>query len=348
MSRGGSSTRGGRFQDKGDKGVKGLDALKEKYAVKDPVLMSTGILIFDTLLGGGIPKGSFIELASESGLGKSTLMASVARFMAMSGLKVQWWDYEHALTDGLKEGLGLMAVPEGNFIHLEPTTYGDGEEILEGLSDDEVPDIIIVDSETGMLPDKLVGDSILSMEPGVKSRISSSFLQKYKGWARKKQMSIVFINQMRVKMGDRFSQVSVDSAGGNALKFYCDIRLRMRKGLDLTREEDTPEGKKKVIYGVEAIMWAVKNREARSHVELTLPIIFGRGVSNLMILKTILITAGCVVSAGSYFKINIEGVHEGTVQGNKGLFDVLKNYRKEIEAYIKDKDLLFLSREIEK
>lgn len=329
----------------GDRKRLSLNDIKIKFAPQPPQMDSSGIMYFDILLGGGLPRGSIIELAGPTGLGKSTLCANISRNYCGDRRKVQWWDYEHALTNGLKDSTGLAQFEGENFHHLTPITYGDGEEILESMKIDELPDLIIVDSETGMLPDKMREGSILDQEPGVKSRLCSNFLQKYKGWIRKNGVTMVFINQMRTKIGAGFKQVVEDSAGGNAFKFYADIRLRMRKGADIVRQEITPEGEKKVIYGAEAIIWAIKNREAKSHVELTMPIIFGKGVSNLQILKNILVGAGLVVQAGSYFKIAIDGIYEGNVQGNKGLIEVLKGHRMEIENLIRERELAFLSRE---
>lgn len=327
--------------------IVGTEKIRAKYAPSPPELMPTQIMYVDLILGGGLPRGSMVEVASPSGLGKSTLMAHISRNLCAAGERVDWWDYEHCLTAGLRASIGLTPYENGLFHHLEPTTYGDAEEILEGISDADQPNLIVVDSEAAMLPDKLKDASILQMEPGIKARLSSNLLQKYKGWCRQRAITMVFINQMRTKMGDRFTQVTEDSAGGNALKFYCDIRLRMRRLADLTREENTPEGKKKVTYGVECALWAIKNKEARSHVELTLPIIFGKGVSGIQIFKNILVKAGCVEAAGSYFKISMPGVHEGNVQGNKGLYAFLKERRPDVEKFIKDQGLLVLSTEIE-
>jgi len=341
MARGRQSTKIERSN------IKGISALSEKYKIGDVEVMPSGIFYLDLLLGGGIPRGRFIELASPSGLGKSTLALNVAKNLCEQGYIVHWWDYEHALTNGLIEGVGIEEFVGSKFLHLEPMTYGDAEEILDGMAQTEYPDLIIIDSETAMLPDKMVNDSILSMEPGVKSRLSSNFLLKYKGWAKKNQVSILFINQMRTKISFIANQTTDDSAGGNALKFYCDYRIRGRRTADMVREEMTPEGKKKVIFGVEAALWAVKNRNVRSHVELTFPIVFGRGVSNIQILRNILVNNGLATSAGSYFKVTIEGVYEGTVQGNKGLNQVIRENKDAIENMIKEKGFLDLVKEIE-
>lgn len=326
--------------------VVGITALLNKFSSKSVEVMSTGIFYLDILLGGGIPRGKFIELASPSGLGKSTLMLTVSKNLCVDGYKVHWWDFEHALTEGLKEGVGIKSFEGDNFIHLDPDTYGDAEEILDGMEEKDYPDLIVIDSETAMLPDKLQNTSILTMEPGIKARMSANFLQKYKGWARKSQVTIVFINQMRTKI-NFLGNTTEDSAGGNALKFYCDLRLRGRRVSDLDREEMTPEGKKKIVYGVQAGLWAVKNREVRSHVELTFPIIFGRGVSNIQILKTLLVGNGFVVSAGSYFKVNIPEIYEGTVQGNKGLIPVIREHREAIESMLLSSGCVELVKEIE-
>lgn len=334
-------------REKTDIGLKSFEQVKSSYAPAEYELLFTGIIPLDLVLGGGIPRGSFVELASPSGIGKSTLMAHVSKNLGVLGRRVDWWDYEHALTDNLKEQLGLKAVEEaGKFNHLELITYGDAEIVLETMiaKEKEFPDLIVVDSETSMLPDKLKDVSITNIEVGLKSRLASVFLQKYKGWARKNKVTFVFINQMRTKIGKMFN-VQDDSAGGNALKFYCDIRLRMKRDRDITRREDTLQGEETVIYGIECSLWAIKNRNVRSHIEVPLPIIFGRGVSNLWVLKTILIAFGCVEPSGSYFKVMIPSVIEGqNVQGNKGLFALLKQHSEEITKYLVDNELLYLTK----
>lgn len=330
-----------------NKGKIGREGLVKKFAPVETEVVPTGIIPLDLVLGGGFPKGVFIEMASPSGLGKSTIMAHVAKNFCAKGKRVDWLDFEHALTPGLKDGIGLTGYEkDGLFTHFDPVTYGDAEEILEGMGD-EKPDMVVIDSESAMLPDSAIDVSIVDTQAlGLKARVSAAFLNKFKGWAKRGGTTIVFINQMRVKFETRGRTMMAfeDSAGGNAFKFYMDIRLRLRRTGDLTREEDTIEGKKKVIYGVEAAIWALKNRNVRSHIELTAPIIFGRGVSNNMVIKNILIRAGVVSSAGSYFKINMGNVYEGTVMGNKGLNQFIKENKEAIEKYIADNDLMFLVR----
>lgn len=341
--------KGATPENRGGKLVQGRSNLESKYKPTDSEIIPTNIIPLDLILGGGFPRGRFIEIASPSGLGKSSLMAHVARNFCSQGIRVDWFDFEHALTDSLKEGIGLLEHQEsGLFTHFEPITYGDAEEILEGLEPSRYPVMIVIDSESSMLPDKALITSVADdAAMGIKARVSSNFLAKYKGWSKKNGIIIVFINQMRTKMEQRGRQFVVweDSAGGNALKFYCDIRLRMRRVGDIVKEEETIEGMKKIIYGVEVVAWAVKNRNERSHIEITLPIIFGKGVSNLQIIKNVLINAGLVVQAGSYFKISMENVFEGNVQGNKGLNGFIKDNREAIDKYIKDNDLLFLVKE---
>lgn len=343
MARGRSSPKAERSTN-----VVGFSNLRSKYSVADTEIMPTGIITVDVLLGGGFPRGKMVELCGQTGTGKTTLMAAVSKFLCSEGRRVHWWDYEHSLTAGLKSGVGLDAYEGDKFFHLEPTTYGDAEELLDGMATEDYPDMIVVDSETAMLPDRLGELSILNMEPGIKARMCSNFLLKYKGWVKGNNICMVFINQMRTKISFHANQTVEDSAGGNAFKFYMDVRLRMRRIADLVREEMTVDGKKKVIYGAETAVWAVKNREVRSHIELNLPVVFGKGVSAIQIIKNLLVNSGYVVSAGSYFKINLPslGFEGQAVQGNKGIFQFIKENRVGLENFIKEEELLFLSKEI--
>lgn len=331
-----------------NKNVVGRDKISEKYLPVNSELMKTDIIPLDLVLGGGIPRGALVELAGPTGTGKSSVMAHVSKNLCSRGLKVDWMDFEHALTSGLKQGIGLQEYEERQlFTHLDPITYGDAEEILEGLGN-ELPDLIVVDSDVAILVDSSMDISIIDTQAiGLKSRVEAIFLAKYKGWVRKNNVTIVFINQMRTKFESRGrSMIAIeDSAGGNAFKHYMDIRLRLKRTGDLKRKDSTIEGEKEIIYGAETALWAVKNKNVRSHIELSMPIIFGRGVSNMMVIKTVLVEAGLVVSSGSYFKINIPGVYEGSVQGNKGLNEFIKEKRKEVDEYIQKNEMLFLVRE---
>lgn len=330
----------------------------EMYARKDTRRVSTGIIILDVLLGGGFPVGDYVELCSDTGLGKSTMAAQIARTYAKTEGWVLVLDYEHAWTDGLIETMNLGKLVDADYIRLlQPITYGDGEIILDMLPNDNLPSLIIFDSATAMLVDKQAvdvqaeiktakqaGDKKLKAGSGIgaKARSEAAFMIKYKGWARKNEITCLYVNQIRTHFTTQFKAYE-DSAGGNAFKFYCDVRLYMRRTADIKRQENTIDGPQQVICGNEVKVRAKKNRGHRSHIDVPMEIYFGKGVSNYKSIANVLVGSGAVVQSGSYFKIDI-GDTQMNVQGWAGLIEYVKSNTQYLKSYIQDQGLGVLTK----
>lgn len=314
------------------------------FARKPTVRIPTNVLILDILLGGGIPIGDYVELCSESSLGKSTLTLQIMKQYAKLGGWVLILDFEQGITEELIDSIGLTDYIKDESIRiLQPITYGDGEEILDSLNPEDLPSIVLIDSITSMLIDPELSvkkDGTKNRAIGLKSRCESDFLIKYKGFARKNGITFIFINQVRTKFTKSF-RAYTDSAGGNALRFYCDLRLFMRKTQDLVRREQTLSGIKDVIYGNTVEMVARKNRGNRSFIGVPLDIIHGKGISNYKSVANVLISSGLVKQSGSYFKILIED--EINVQGWKGLLKYVKENYAKLRILVKEKGLLKLT-----
>ena len=198
-----------------------------------------------------------------------------------------------------------------------------------------------------MLPGKLKEESIGDVLPGIQARYTSNFLQKYKSVVKEFPVSFLFINQVRTKLNFR-GMSTVDSAGGYALKFYMDIRIKMRKSTKLTKMMDTIEGRKEVEYGAETYISAVKNRYNKPFIEGCMHIIYGKGVSNLAAYVKWLETQGIFTGGGGgWFSIKFKDNEPVKVRGTQALHDWVKQNIQEVSAYIEDNGGFLLVKESE-
>lgn len=314
-------------------------------------VMPTGVINFDAILGGGVRKGQWVELFSESGLGKSTILLFSCLRWCEAGRQVLYLDAEHAVNDSQIDGIGLRSFIEaGKFILVNPVDWADVEDVLDSIEVEENrPDVVIFDSLTAFLVTSRKKDkskvSILDTEIGRRAQIEANFANKYKSMARKLQVAMIFVSQMRMKSENRGPGITVfyeDSASGNAVKFYFDIRVRMKRSSQLVRNELVMGEKTEVPYGVIASAWAVKNRFARPFIPVNLAVIFGRGVSNAITLFETMKTLGLCEVRGSYFKFKVPGLEEKTFQGTQLALDFVKANIVVITGYMNKNNLLDL------
>lgn len=304
-------------------------------ANEDTEFIPSGSIVLDSVLGGGIPSGTYIEIASESGLGKSTLALEASRVACSLGKGVVYLDYEQAVNSSQLKGIGVNEYLGENFFWYQPVTFKDGEDIIEGLSKEEELAYFIIDSATAMLPEKLKDKSVEDIQPGVQARMASKFLLKYKSLARKQNVNFIFINQMRMNINFRGTSRLV-SSGGNAQKFYSDIRLRMDKEKELKRTEETVEGKEKVSYGADVGIWAIKNRYERPFIRAVMTIIYGKGVSNLMAYYRWLTDEGAVNhKGGGHYDIKLGDI-EDKIRGKEEVVKYIKENKDIVKEYIEN------------
>ena len=170
--------------------------------------------------------------------------------------------------------------------------------------------------------------------PGVDSRVMSNFLKKYKAEAVRNGVTWIIINQMRTKISFMGATGEVE-AGGNALKFYPDIRLQMKKAFKgtLEREEETATGKQKVPFGAICTIWATKNRYERPGIPLNLAIIFGKGISNEYAYYDFLFNDGSVTKSGAWFNIKVGGI-EAKAHGVSQVIDWINEHKDLVREHI--------------
>lgn len=316
--------------------------LSKKYkSIGKAEFVRSGSVVLDAILGGGIPRGVFISWSAENGCGKSTGALHVSRTYCMQNKRVLYLDYEGGVNENQLESMGLTQYlydpdtnPDGLFYLYQVQTYKDAETILDEIMSDV--DLVIIDSVTAILTEKVKGASSEDILPGIDSRVMSTFLKKYKADAVRNGTSWLMINQMRTKIAMGFGQQTHDDeAGGNALKFYPDIRLIMKKAFKgtLERDEETATGKQKVPFGAICTIWAVKNRYERPKIPLNLTILYGKGIDNNFAYADFLTNKGCIVKNGAWFNIKMDG-HEDKVNGMSRVIDWISAHKDDVRSYI--------------
>lgn len=314
---------------------------KQYHSIGEVEFTRSGSVVLDAVLGGGIPKGVFILWSAENGCGKSTGSLHISRVYCMQGKKVLYLDYEGGVNPSQIEGIGLtdylydpVKNPDGLFILFQVQTYKDAENILDQLMLDV--DLVIIDSATAMLTEKVKGSSSEDALPGVDSRVMSNFLKKYKAEAVRSGVTWILINQMRTKISFMGATGDVE-AGGNALKFYPDIRLQMKKAFKgtLERDEETATGKQKVPFGAICTIWATKNRYERPGIPLNLAIIFGKGISNEYAYYDFLTNDKSIVKQGAWYTIKMDGL-EAKVHGVSQAIDWINEHKDAVISHVKN------------
>ena len=319
-----------------------INSLYDSYnSLNRGTFTRSGSVVIDALLGGGIPQGVIILWSSESGCGKSTGSLHISKAYCRTGKKVAYFDYEGGVNEdqlihtGLSEYLyDKNTNPEGLFYLFQLQTYKDAEKVIDEIMDDM--DLVVFDSVTSMLPEKLKGVSSEDSLIGIDARIMSVFLKKYKANVVRSGCSWILINQLRTKIATGYGQHTADvEAGGHALKFYPDIRIIMKKAYQgtLEREEDTAVGKQKVPFGAICTIWTEKNRYARPKIPLNLAIIYGRGISNSFAYADFLMYKGAIKKTGSWFNIKFGDFNE-KAQGINKVIDWIEEHRVEVREFI--------------
>lgn len=319
---------------------KKVEELSKQYkSIGEPEFVRSGSVVLDAILGGGIPKGVFILWSAENGCGKSTGSLHISRTFCVQGKKVLYLDYEGGVNKSQLEGIQLdkfkydpVTNPDGTFFLYQVQTFKDAETILDEIMTDM--DLVVIDSMTAMLTEKVKGASSEDVLPGQDSRVMSVFLKKYKAEAVRNGVSWIMINQMRTHI--RFMGATTDEeAGGNALKFYPDIRLLMKKAYKgtLERDEDTATGKQKVPFGAICTIWTEKNRYERPKIPLNIAMIFGKGIGNEYAYYDFLMKEKCINKTGAWYTITLDDVSE-KVNGMNKVIDWIADNRDAVKRFI--------------
>ncbi len=284
----------------------------------------TGALSLDIALGiGGIPRGRIIEIFGPESSGKTTLaLHAIAETQKMGG-EAAFIDAEHALDPVYAKNLG---VDIDNLIVSQPDTGEQALEIAEALIRSGAIDIIIVDSVAALVPKAEIDGDMGDSHIGLQARLMSQALRKLAGAINKTNAVIIFINQLREKVGIMFGNPET-TPGGRALKFYSSVRLDIRKIENIKQDGE--------VVGNRVRVKVIKNKVAPPFREAEFDIVYGKGISKEGNILDLAVNLDIVEKSGAWFSYNGEKIGQGRENVKKYLSENPK-VMDELEKKIRD------------
>jgi len=269
-------------------------------AIEPIPVISTGSLSLDLALGiGGVPRGRVIELYGPESSGKTTLALHIIAQAQKAGGTVAFIDAEHALDAAYAKKLG---VDTDNMLISQPDTGEQALEITETLVRSGAVDCIVIDSVAALVPKAEIDGEMGDSHMGLQARLMSQALRKLTGTVSKSKTCVVFINQIRMKIGVMFGNPET-TTGGNALKFYSSVRM------DIRRISSLKEGDE--VIGSRVRVRVVKNKVAPPFKEAEFDIMFGTGINYEGELLDIGTTHNLIQKSGTWFSYGDERMGQG-------------------------------------
>jgi len=287
--------------------------------------VSTGSLGLDMALGiGGLPKGRVIEIYGPESSGKTTLALHTVAEVQKLGGTAAFIDAEHALDPSYAQRLGVNL---DDLLVSQPDTGEQALEITDTLVRSNAVDIIVIDSVAALTPRAEIEGDMGDSLPGLQARLMSQALRKLTGSISKSKCMVIFINQIRMKIGVMYGSPET-TTGGNALKFYASVRLDIRRtGSIKVRDE---------VIGNNVKVKVVKNKIAPPFREVEFDILYGFGISKLGEIIDLGVKAGIVEKSGSWFSYNSTRIGQGRENAREFL-KANPAMAAEIEKGIRDK-----------
>ena len=277
-----------------------------EFKTTDVEAISTGALSLDVALGiGGIPRGRIIEIYGPESSGKTTLALHMIAECQKTGGEAAFIDAEHALDPVYAKHLG---VDIDNLIVSQPDTGEQALEIAEALIRSSAIDLVVVDSVAALVPKAEIDGEMGDTHVGLQARLMSQALRKLAGVLNRSNASLVFINQLREKVGVMFGSPET-TPGGRALKFYASVRLDIRKIEAIKQDSE--------IIGNKVRVKVVKNKVAPPFRETEFDIIYGKGISKSGNILDLAVNLDIVEKAGAWFSYNGERIGQGRENAQK-------------------------------
>jgi recombination protein RecA len=269
-------------------------------AARDIDVVSTGSLGLDIALGcGGLPRGRVVEIYGPESSGKTTIALSTIAQMQKMGGTAAFIDAEHALDPKYAEKIGVNV---DDLLVSQPDTGEQALEITDMLVRSGAVDIVVVDSVAALTPKAEIEGEMGDSHMGLQARLMSQALRKLTANIKRSNTLVIFINQIRMKIGVMFGNPET-TTGGNALKFYASVRLDIRRIGSIKKGDE--------VIGNDTRVKVVKNKVAPPFKEAEFEILYGEGVSLLGELIDLGVKFGFVQKSGSWYSYNNEKIGQG-------------------------------------
>jgi len=284
---------------------------------------STGSLSLDMALGGGIPKGRIVEIYGPESSGKTTLTLHVVAEVQKSGGTAAFVDAEHALDPQYAKRIG---VDLDSLLISQPDTGEQALEIVETLVRSNAVDIVVIDSVAALVPQAEIEGDMGDSHMGLQARLMSQALRKLTGIINKSNCTVIFINQIRMKIGVMFGNPET-TTGGNALKFYSSVRL------DIRRIGQIKEGEE--ITGNRTRVKVVKNKIAPPFRIAEFDIMYNKGISYAGDVLDLAVVHEIVGKAGAWYEYQGKKIGQGREAAKQFLIDNAKEL-KDIDKAVRE------------
>jgi recombination protein RecA len=284
--------------------------LGSKEAIVPIAVISTGAISFDAALGvGGFPRGRVVEVFGPESSGKTTITLQVIAEAQKTGGMAAFVDAEHALDPGYAKKLG---VDVDNLLVSQPDYGEQALEITEALVRSNAIDVLVVDSVAALVPKAELDGEMGDSHMGLQARLMSQALRKLTGTVSKSRTCLIFINQIREKIGVMFGNPET-TTGGRALKFYSSVRIDIRR-IAAIKEGD-------LVTGSRTRVKIVKNKVAAPFREAEFDILYGEGISREGDLLDIAVNNNLLEKSGSWFSYKGERIGQGRENARQFLKD---------------------------
>lgn len=287
-------------------------------------LIHSGSLSLDLALGGGYPKGRIIEIYGPESSGKTTLALHAIAEVQKTGGQAAFIDAEHALDPSYAEKIGVQI---DNLLISQPDNGEQALEICETLVRSNAVDLIVVDSVAALTPKAEIDGDMGDAQMGLQARLMSQAMRKLTAIISKSKATVIFINQIRMKLGVMFGNPET-TTGGNALKFYASVRVDIRRIGQIKNGED--------IIGNRTKIKVVKNKIAAPFRTAEFDIMYNEGISKTGDVLDLAVQYGVLDKAGAFLKYNGETIGQGR-EAVKRLFKESPELFVEIEEKVRAK-----------